>query len=71
MRELRTDVDVLVHAINDGINAYIRDVLIPRGLVDPAAWAAAGPDSDLLLSRYEVAAAVAKRWEVSWHNDEA
>ena len=71
MREIRSDVEVLVHAISDGINAYVRDVLIPRGVADKAAWDAAGADGDLTRLKYEVAAAVAAQWAVSWRNDEA
>jgi hypothetical protein len=70
MREIRTDVEILVHAISDGINTYMQDVLIPRGVADKDAWDAAGADSDLIRLKYEVAAAVAARWVVSWRNDE-
>ena len=63
MREIRTDVEVLAHAIADGINVYIRDVLIPRGAVSKDAWTA---DDDLTRLKYEVAAAVAENWAVSW-----
>ncbi len=71
MREIRTDVEVLIHVISDGINGYIRDVLIPRGVVDKEVWGAASADSDLIRLKYEVAAAVAESWAVSWRNDDA
>jgi hypothetical protein len=71
MREIRTDVEVLVHAISDGINAYVRDVLIPRGVVDKSVWASASTNSDLIRLKYEVASAVAGQWAVSWRNDDA
>jgi len=70
MREIRTDVEVLIHAISDGINIYIRDVLVPRGVANEAAWDTADADGDLTRLKYEVAAAVAKRWAGSWRNDE-
>jgi hypothetical protein len=57
-----TPTEVLVHAISDGINIYIRDVLIPRGVADKEAWGAAGVDSDLIRLKYEVAAKVAASW---------
>ncbi|QDU23267.1 hypothetical protein ETAA1_52610 [Urbifossiella limnaea] len=70
MREIRTDVEVLVHAISDGINSNIRDVLIPRGLVDPVVYdAGCGAEGDLTRLQYEVAAAVAESWAVSWRNE--
>ena len=70
MREIRTDVEVLVHAISDGINAFMVE-LIERGLADKEAWNSAGPDSDLLRLKYEVAGSVAERWALSWRNDNA
>lgn len=57
-----TPSEVLVHAISDGINVYIRDVLIPRAVADEEAWDAAGADSDLIRLKYEVAATVAVSW---------
>ena len=70
MREIRTDQEVLVNAISDGINIYVRDVLIPRGVADKEAWNGAGI-GDLTRLKYEVAATVAQMWAVSWRNDEA
>ena len=71
MREIRTDTEVLIHVISDGINVYIRDVLIPRGVVDEEAYhAGGGADDDLVRLKYEVAAAVAARWAVSWRSNE-
>jgi hypothetical protein len=70
MREIRTDVEVLIHAISDGINVYIRDVLIPRGVVDKDTWNKADDTEDLIRLKYEVAAAVAAGWAVSWRNDD-
>jgi hypothetical protein len=69
MREIRTDVEVLIHAISDGINGYIAE-LTQRGIVDEDAWGTAGADSDLIRLKYEVAAQVAARWAVSWRNEE-
>ncbi len=69
MREIRTDGEVLIHAISDGINGYIAE-LIQRGIVDKDTWGAAGPNSDLIRLKYEVAARVAANWAVSWRNEE-
>jgi hypothetical protein len=71
MREIPTDVEVLIHAISDGINVYVRDVLIPRGVMDKDTWDSSGPNDDLIRLKYEVAKAVANRWAVSWRNDDA
>jgi hypothetical protein len=71
MREIHTDVEVLINAISDAINVYIRDVLIPRGVMDKHAWDRVGPNDDLIRLKYEVATSVANRWAVSWRNDDA
>lgn len=69
MREIRTDPEVVAHAISDAINIYV-GALAARGVVDRTAWEAGSEvDSDLLRLKYEVAAAVAARWAVSWRRD--
>lgn len=68
MREVRTDSEVLGHAIVDGINVFIRDVLAPRCPALATLWN--GPeDKELNRLKYEVAAATAARWAVAQIND--
>src|SRR5262245_56716383 len=70
VREVRTDPGVLLHAIADGINVYVRDVLAPRCPAVAALWD--GPaGEELARLKYEVAAAVATQWAESQVNDEA
>lgn len=70
MREIRTDSEVVAHAISDAINEYMR-VLVDRGIVDREAWeAGSGIDGELLRLKYEIAASVAAQWEVSWRRDD-
>jgi hypothetical protein len=66
MRKIETDPEVLVFAITDAINLYVREVLIPRGIVSKDAW----DDDELLRLKYEVADTVANNWAVSWRNDD-
>lgn len=69
MREVRSDPEVVEHAIVDAINAFIREVLAPR--CPPLAELWDGPDGmELDRLKYEVAGAVAANWAVSWVNDE-
>ncbi|MGL6073081.1 MAG: hypothetical protein ACRC8S_02845 [Fimbriiglobus sp.] len=70
MREIRTDPEVVAHAISDAINLFMRE-LEDRGLIDQEACEIGfGIDGDLLRLKYEIAASVAARWEVSWRQDE-
>jgi hypothetical protein len=69
MREVLTDSEIVGHAIVDGINVFIRDVLAPRCPALVELWS--GPeDKELDRLKYEVATAVAARWTVSRINDE-
>jgi hypothetical protein len=69
MREVRTDPEIVGHAISDGINRFIREVLVPRCPALAELWY--GPNSkELLRLKYEVAAAVAAQWAVVQINEE-
>jgi hypothetical protein len=68
MREVRTDPEIVSHAVVDGINAFVREVLEPRC---PALRELSGAQQEEMLRlKYEIAAAVAANWAVSWANDE-
>jgi hypothetical protein len=68
MREVRLDPEIVSHVIVDAINVFVRDVLASR--CPPLAELWGGPGGDELdRLKYEVAAAVAGRWAVSWVND--
>jgi hypothetical protein len=69
MRKIETDPEVLVHAISDAINVYMRDVLRPRGLIPSDI--PIDVDDELLRLKYEIAQTVAESWKVSWINDDA
>jgi hypothetical protein len=62
MRTVHSDPDILAHAIVDGINIYVRDVLIPRGLIDPERYFG---DSSLVQLEHRIAEQVAAAWRTS------
>ena len=69
MREVRTDPEIVSHAIVDAINHFIRVVLIPRCPPLDHVWN--GPDADELdRLKYGVAAEFAAKWAVSLVNDD-
>jgi hypothetical protein len=68
MRRVEVDPEVVYNAINDAINVFVREVLVPRGLVNPEAYF---NDSDLLVLRNRIAKHWAEHWKVSWKNDDA
>jgi hypothetical protein len=69
VREVRSDPEVVEHAIVDAINVFIREVLAPR--CPPLAELWDGTDSmELDRLKYEVAERVAAHWAVSWVNDD-
>jgi hypothetical protein len=70
MREIRTNPEIVGHAIVDGINVFVRDVLAPRCPALAALWSGQ-EDQELHRLKYEVAVAVAAQWIVSQINDEA
>ncbi len=68
MREVRVEEEVIGHAIVDALNAYIREVLVPRCPVLGEVWD--GPDDkELDRLKYEVAARFAAKWAVSQVSD--
>ncbi len=70
MREVRTDPDILVRAVIDGINRYVREVLTPRSPQLADLWD--GPQSqDLDELKHQVARSVAKQWAMSYMIDNA
>ncbi len=68
MRRVEADPEVVYNAINDAINVFVREVLIPRGLVNKEAYF---NDADLLTLRNRIAKHWAEHWKVSWKNDAA
>jgi len=69
LREIRTDPEILQHAISDGINRYVRDVLIPEGIVDERRYEQLS--RELIPRKHAICTAVAASWEVSQIDDEA
>lgn len=68
MRRVETDPEILGSAINDAINVFVREVLIPRGLVNEEAYF---NDSELDALKHNIAKHWAERWKVCWKNDDA
>lgn len=69
MRAERLDPELVSHAVVDGINSFVREVLIPR--CPPLAVIWDGSDSEELIRlKYEIAAAVAEEWSMVWINEE-
>ncbi len=68
IRRVECDPGALACAINDGINVYIRDVLIPRGIINIELF---NNDRELVALKHQVAGYWAQRWRVSWVNDHA
>jgi hypothetical protein len=68
MREVRTDPEIVGHAIVDGINEFVRAVLVPRCPALAELWY--GPNAEELdRLKYEVAAAMAAKWAVAPFNE--
>lgn len=68
MRRVEIDPEVVVNAINDAINIFVREVLVPRGLIDAGVYF---NDPDLDRLKHDIAKHCAERWKVSWRNDQA
>ena len=66
-RTIQSNPEVLEHAVIDGINIFVRDVLIPRGLVDANRYHG---DEELLRLKYAIAKKVAQSWETCHLNEE-
>lgn len=69
-RTVETDVEVLRHAVVDGINAFVREVLIPMLPSLDAVWNAE-TSANLLEAKYRIAEMVAENWRTSSFNDDA
>lgn len=69
MRAERITPELLSHAIVDGINSFVREVLTPRCPPLGNAWNGVGSE-ELDRLKYEIARTVAEKWAVSWVNDE-
>jgi hypothetical protein len=67
-RIIHSNPEILEHAVSDGINIFVRDVLVPRGFVDPTTYDA---DQEILLLRDEIARNVAQSWRTCRLNEEA
>jgi hypothetical protein len=65
-RRVEYDPEVLGCAINDAINVYIRDVLIPRGVINIERW---NNDGELVTLKHQVGKYWAQRWRVAWVKD--
>lgn len=59
-RVIETDPEVLEHAVNDGINIFIRDVLGPKGLLKQPEYE--NVDRELMALQCSVAKKVAENW---------
>jgi hypothetical protein len=67
MRRVEVDLEVLFNAINYGINTYVNEVLIPKGIVNKEVYHNTPGLSPL---KHEIAMRCAQDWKVSWVNDE-
>lgn len=62
LRDVHSCRSVLENAIVDGINRYLRDVLIPLGVIDENDLSD-GAGSSLDDKKYRIAKEVASAWE--------
>ena len=69
MREVRTNPEVVSHAIVDAINHFVRNVLVPRCPPLDVVWHGPGC-GELDRLKYAVAAEFAAKWAVSRVNDD-
>ncbi len=66
MRRVEVDSEVLYHAINDAINGFVREVLIPRSHVNAEVYF---NDEELVGLQHQTAKQWAEHWKISWKND--
>lgn len=66
MCRVEVDPEVIYNAINDAINVFVREALVPRGLVNPEAYF---HDPDLPVLRNRIAQHWAEHWKVSWKSE--
>jgi hypothetical protein len=70
LQKVRTNPEVLHAVIVDGINAYVRDVLVAQGLLDEGRldqWT--GPDLEEM--KHAIATRIAASWEAFEVDEEA
>ena len=67
LREVQTDPEVLFHAINDGINEFINEVLIPQGLIDEDAYAEVG--RAFHEQKHQIVRLIVRKWKTSQVDD--
>jgi hypothetical protein len=60
----RIEQEIIFHAIVDGINTFVREILVPRCPALKPIWDEP-PPFDLDRLKYEVAATIAANWAVS------
>jgi hypothetical protein len=70
LRDVRTDREVLLHAINDAINIFVREVLLPEGIIDQQGFDRLDDDR-LMAAKYAIADKVAAWWEHCQIDDSA
>lgn len=68
MRLVTSDPEILQHAAHDAINLFVRDVLVPRGLINSEDYNA---DETIKDSQIQVARQVAEMWKESQVHDDA
>ena len=70
LREVRIDPEISVHAINDAINRFVVEVLLPRGLLDEKRYFDSDEDKELMRLQAQIVRETAERWRVSYINDD-
>jgi len=71
-REYTTERLILTSAMNDAINRYVRDVLVPRGLIDEARYDiedVPGCKHGLYEAQWAIIESVADKWVKTTCND--
>jgi predicted double-glycine peptidase len=66
MRRIEVDTEVIFSAVNDAINIFVREVLIPRKLVNEEAYF---NDEELIGLQHQIAQRCADSWKVCWKNE--
>lgn len=66
MDRVEVDPEIIFNAIKDAINAFVREVLIPRGLVNAEAYF---NDPEVEGLKQQIAKDWAEQWKVSWKTE--
>lgn len=70
LQKVRPNTEILHAAVIDGINAYVRDVLLAHGLLERRRFEEwTGPDLDDL--KHVIASRIAASWETCEIDEEA